>query len=103
MDKGDIRNGNEARLRDLLGDPIIKVVFDTNGNPVVEARALAAGRDDIAFGILATENLSDWSNAMLVPMKRFTTDGFWKPSASENNSSYVFPPQMFFRYTVEIK
>ena len=86
-----------------IGDPIIKVVFDTNGNPVVEARALAAGRDDIAFGILATENLSDWSNAMLVPMKRFTTDGFWKPSASENNSSYVFPPQMFFRYTVEIK
>jgi len=84
-----------------LGDPIIKVVFDSNGNPVVESRTLAEGRDDVTFGILATENLSDWTT--LVPMKQFTTDGrIWKPTASED-SSYVYPAKMFFRYTVEVK
>ena len=84
-----------------VGDPIIKVVPDSNGNPVVEARNLADGRDDVAFGVLATENLNDWTGATLVPMKKFS-DGLWKPTASESHT-YVFPAQMFFKYKVDIK
>ena len=85
-----------------VGKPIIKVVRDEYGNPVVEARDLADGRDDVTFGVLATENLNDWGNATLVPMKKFATDGYWKPSASES-STYVFPTQMFFKYTIDVK
>ena len=84
-----------------VGDPIIKVVPDSNGNPVVEARNLADGRDDVAFGVLATENLNDWTGATLVPMKKFS-DGLWKPTASESHT-YVFPAQMFFKYTIDIE
>ena len=36
-------------------------------------------------------------------MKRFETDGFWKPVESENNPSYVFPSKMFFRYTIDVR
>ena len=82
-----------------VGEPIIKIVRDANGNPVVRSRDLAGGRDDVTFGILATENLNDWTT--LVPMKKFS-DGRWKPIASES-STYVFPPQMFFRYTIDVK
>ena len=51
---------------------------------------------------MATEDLSDWGNATLVPMEKFG-DGFWKPSESKNNSSYVFPAKMFFRYTIDLQ
>jgi len=85
-----------------VGDPIIKVVFDSNGNPVVESRNLADGRDDVTFGVLATENLNDWTSATLVPMEKFP-DGFWKPADSKNNSSYVFPSKMFFKYQIDIR
>ena len=40
---------------------------------------------------------------MLVPMKQFTTDGYWKPSASEDDSNFAYPAQMFFKYTIEVK
>ena len=86
-----------------IGTPVIQVVRDADGNPVVQARSLAEGRDDLSFGVLATENLDDWSGATLVPMKRFETDGFWKPVESENNPSYVFPAKMFFRYTIDVR
>ena len=86
-----------------IGTSVIQVVRDADGNPVVQARSLAEGRDDLAFGVLATENLDDWSGATLVPMKRFATDGFWKPVESENNPSYVFPSKMFFRYTIDVR
>ena len=86
-----------------IGTPVIQVVRDADGNPVVQARSLAEGRDDLSFGVLATENLDDWSGATLVPMKRFATDGFWKPVESENNPSYVFPSKMFFRYTIDVR
>jgi len=83
-----------------VGEPIIKVVRDADGNPVVETRALASGRSDVTFVILASEDLKDWTT--LVPMKQFTTDGYWKPTASEE-SAYVFPAQLFFKYTIEVK
>lgn len=84
-----------------VGDPIIKVVRDAAGNPVVLARALAGNRDDVTFGVLATENLTDWTSATLVPMEEFS-DGFWKPVASES-PNYVFPSKMFFKYSIEVK
>ncbi len=87
---------------DSIGTPIIQVVRDANGNPSVQSRNLATGRDDVTFGILATPDLTDWSNAKLVPMEKFATDGLWRPTASET-SGYVFPSQMFFKYTVEVK
>ena len=67
----------------------------------VEVRDLARGRTDVTFGILATPDLDDWSNAVLVPMERFD-DGFWKPSAS-NTSGYTFPATMFFKYSIDIR
>ena len=85
-----------------IGTPIIQVVFDENGNPSVAARDLATGRDDVVFGILATPDLGDWKSATLIPMEKSATDGLWKPSASKK-SGYVYPAQMFFKYTVEVK
>ena len=84
-----------------VGDPIIMVVRDADGNPVVEARDLATGRDDVTFGVLATENLTDWQNASLIPMEKFN-DGYWKPAES-TSSAYVYPAKMFFKYSVEVK
>ena len=92
----------QAKGPEKIGDPIIQVVRDANGNPSVEARNLASGRSDVTFGIIATENLNDWSNAKLVPMEKFTSDGLWKPAAS-GSSGYVFPAQMFYKYTIDIK
>ena len=86
-----------------VGTPIIQVVRDVSGNPCVQARELAEGRSDVTFGVLATENLSDWNDAVLIPMEKFDSDSLWKPSASKNNSSYVFPAKMFFKYSVEIQ
>ena len=85
-----------------IGTPIIQVVRDANGNPSVQSRDLATGRDDVTFGILATPDLTDWSNAKLVPMEKFAADGLWRPTESES-AGYVFPSQMFFRYKVEAK
>ena len=85
-----------------VGTPIIQVVRDANGNPSVQSRDLATGRDDVIFGILATPDLTDWSNAKLVPMTKFATDGLWRPTASES-SGYVYPAKMFFKYTIEVK
>ena len=87
---------------DKIGVPIIQVVRDANGNPCVQARGLASGRSDVTFGILATQDLSDWSNAVLIQMKKFDSDSFWKPSASAN-SGYIYPDKMFFKYTIEVK
>ena len=75
---------------------------DAGGNPSIQSRSLATGRDDVTFGILATPDLADWSNATLIPMTKSAADGLWKPTASES-SGYVFPSQMFFKYTIDIQ
>ena len=85
-----------------IGTPILQVVRDGSGNPCVRARDLASGRDDVTFGVLATPDLSDWSQATLVPMEKFDSDSLWKPSASKT-SGYVYPAKMFFRYSIEIQ
>ena len=83
-----------------VGDPIIKVVFDANGHPSVQSRALAEGRDDVTFDVLATEDLADWTNATLIKMKK-CDDGLWKPVDSED-SNYVFPEKMFYKYILDM-
>lgn len=83
-----------------IGDPIIKVVCDANGNPALESRDLAPGRDDVTFDVLATEDLSNWSQAALIPMT--VVNGLWKPTASES-PNYVFPAKMFFKYTIVVR
>ena len=85
-----------------IGEPIIKVVFDENGKPAVQSRDLAAGRDDVTFSVLASENLTDWSEAILVPMEKFEADGLWRPADSDE-SGYEFPSKMFFKYLLDIK
>ena len=85
-----------------IGMPIIQVVRDANGNPSVQSRDLATGRDDVTFGILATPDLTAWSKATLVPMTKFADDGLWKPTAS-GSAGYVFPSQMFFKYKIDIQ
>ena len=84
-----------------VGDPIIKVVFDANGHPSVQARALAEGRDDVTFDVLATEDLTDWDDATRIRM-RLCDDGFWRPVESED-PNYVFPPTMFYRFMIDVK
>jgi len=87
---------------ETVGDPIIQVVFDENGNPAVQSRDLATGRDDLDFEILATENLTDWDQGS-VPMEKSTDKGLWKPEEASENPSYVYPDKMFFRYKLDIK
>ena len=77
-----------------------KVVCDANGNPALESRDLAPGRDDVTFDVLATEDLSNWSQAALIPMT--VVNGLWKPTASES-PNYVFPAKMFFKYTIVVR
>ena len=86
---------------DEIGEPILKVVRDADGNPAVETRDLAEGRNDVEFGILATEDLSDWRSAVLVPMA-MSNDGLWKP-ADSGDPGYVFPLKMFFKYWIDLK
>ena len=111
-DPGQKHNGIEKGIRyafdiapalgpDEIGEPILRVVSDADGNPCVETRDLAEGRSDVTFGVLATEDLMDWTGAALVPMSKSGDDGLWKPAGSEI-PGYVFPSQMFFRYTVEV-
>ena len=85
---------------DEIGDPILEVVRDADGNPCVKARDLAEGRGDVTFGILATEDLADWTS--LVDMDNSDADGFWKPSGRDA-SGYVYPGKMFFKYTIDLK
>ena len=86
----------------VIGDPpILQVVMDASGNPAVQSRDLAEGRDDVTFEILATEDLGDWSDTALVPMEKSQTDGLWRPAAS-GTPGYVYPAQMFFKYLIDI-
>ena len=50
----------------------------------------------------ATSGSTQGFNAQAAAMEKVAEDGLWKPTASES-SGYVFPSQMFFKYTVEVK
>ena len=91
-----------AKGADEIGEPILTLVSDAEGNPAVKLRNLAEGRGDVAVSVLASEDLSDWSKATVVPMEEFSAEGLWTP-ASNRKSGGTAPAQMFFKYTVDVK
>jgi hypothetical protein len=94
-------NIDPSKGADEIGEPILKVVQDDDGNPAVKLRSLAEGRGDVALKVLATEDLGDWSKATLVPMDEVTPEGIWKPARMRKSGGA--PSQMFFRYTIDVK
>ena len=90
-----------AKGADEIGEPVLKVVHDSNGKPAVKLRNLAEGRGDVAVSVLASEDLSDWSKATVVPMEEFSEERLWTPAS--NRKSGGAPSQMFFRYKVDVK
>ncbi len=86
---------------DGLDPPFFSVVTDQTGNPCVKFRPL---RDpyagvDVTTTICATTDLDDWTH--LVPMTLYP-DGTYKPTEYGVNPDYVFPPQMFFKWRLDI-
>ena len=81
-----------------IGTPIIDIGPYQSGNLAVKLRALAEGRSDVTYGVLATETLGDWEHATFVPYSEFT-NGTLAPSAVKNPA----PAQMFFKYRIEIQ
>ena len=101
------RGDAEERIPSGVWNPEYAVLFHRgrksgNRRRLFGDEARIQDRDDVTFGILATENLNDWSSATLVPMEKFESDGLWKPAASED-SLYVFPSQMFFKYIIDVR
>ena len=84
-----------------LSEPLIDVKFDANGNPYVKLPPLA-NTEGATVTVLATENLYDWSQATLVPMRLYV-DGSFRPVAYGNDPDYVYPPKMFFRYRITVE
>lgn len=79
------------------------VLVDGSGEswfPSALSASSAKGRDDVTFDVLATEDLTDWSNATLIKMKK-CDDGLWKPVESEE-PGYVFPDKMFYKYLIDM-
>ena len=64
----------------------------------MKLRPLAEGRDDVTYGVLATETLNDWTHATCVPYSQFT-QGMLNPSAVKDPA----PAQMFFKYRIDIQ
>ena len=83
---------------DELGEPIIDIGPYQGGDIAVKLRALADGRDDVTYGVLATESLDDWTNATFVPYSDFT-NGTLTPAKVEDPA----PSQMFFKYKIDIQ
>ena len=81
-----------------VGTPIIDIGPYQSGSLAVKLRALAEGRGDVTYGVLATESLDDWTHATFVPYSQFT-DGTLTPSAVKNPA----PAHMFFKYKIDIQ
>ena len=77
-----------------LAEPLLDITFDANGKPVVKLPALV-NTEDVTVTVLATEDLTDWSDAKLVPMTYEKSDGTWH--LVDDNP----PPQMFFKYSIK--
>ena len=52
--------------------------------------------EGVTVTVLATEDLTDWSNAKLIEMRYNESDGTWKPADGSE------PPKMFFKWRVDI-
>ena len=76
---------------DNLAEPLLDVMFDANGKPVVKLPALV-NTDGATVTVLATEDLRDWTNAVEYPVDPVT--GISRPGTDP------VPPQMFFKYSI---
>ena len=76
-----------------LAEPLIDIGFDAEGNPSVRIPE-PVNTDGATVTVLATEDLSDWSPAKLVPLAYDAWDGTYKPAVVER------PPRLFFKWTV---
>ena len=52
--------------------------------------------EGVTVTVLATEDLTDWSNAKLIPMVYDDVDGTYKPAGDE------CPPRLFFKWRITI-
>jgi hypothetical protein len=76
-----------------LPEPLIDVKIDANGKPYVKLPPLV-NTEGATVTVLATEDLSDWSDAKLVPMVYDASDGTYKPADGESL------PRLFFKWAI---
>ena len=77
-----------------LAEPLIDIKFDADGTPSVKLPE-QKNTESVTVTVLATEDLSDWSDAKLIEMKYDKNDGTWKPADG------VERPAMFFKCCIE--
>ena len=80
---------------DELAEPLIDIGFDADGTPSVKIPE-QKNTEGVTVTVLATEDLTDWSNAKLVEMLYNPSDDTWKPDVA------IPPPAMFFKWRVDI-
>ena len=78
-----------------LAEPLIDIKFDTDGKPYVKLPA-QANTEGATVTVLATEDLSDWSNAAEYPVDPVT--GICLPDLGN-----PIPDHMFFKYRIDIR
>ena len=78
---------------DELDEPLIDITFDANGTPSVKLPE-QKNTEGVTVTVLATEDLTDWSNAKLIPMVYDDVDGTYKPAGDE------CPPRLFFKWRI---
>ena len=78
-----------------LPEPLIDVKFDENGHPCVKLPE-QKNTEGVTVSVLATEDLSDWSNAKIIPMSYDATTGTWHPADG------IDRPAMFFKWRIAV-
>ena len=78
-----------------LAEPLIDIGFGTDGKPYVKLPKLV-NTEDATVTVLATEDLSDWSNAAEYPVDPAT--GLCLPDLGT-----PAPPRMFFRWRLTLE
>ena len=81
---------------DDLAEPLIDIKFDTAGKPYVKLPE-QKNTEGVTVTVLATEDLSDWSNAKLIEMLYDPADNTWRPADGIDRSA------MFFKWRVDLK
>ena len=78
-----------------MAEPLIDVTFDADGTPGVKLPE-QKNTEGATVTVLATEDLSDWSQAELVEMRYDPSDGTWRPADG------VDRPAMFFKWSIDV-
>jgi hypothetical protein len=78
-----------------LSESLIDIKFDADGTPGVKLPE-PKNTEGATVTVLATEDLSDWSQAKLIEMRYEPSAGIWKPADG------IDRPAMFFRWRIDI-